>query len=411
MFLKRIFQRYACASVAFAATAFLFANCINYDDATQPARLEVQLVRPTEFINGGPISGQPVTLTGGERPLTVLSNADGRAVFEGLVPDIYTLSASWTVNQTDYTAYTGDPNVAQSYTVSGSLTHQKVEGNTAVSLPTHVSANRDIVIGKVYHSGSKDKNNRAYQAGKYVELYNQSDSTVDVAGLYLALLESGSTQAWTLDRLHEQYADSVVVAKQVFRIPTSTPVKVQPGGTVLLVNSAVNHSLASTYENDLTQADFEAKDRKAGAQNNPSTPALELVYTSLPGISQMNLVQGGPCGVVIFRTSEDVSKWTKVYQYGKTSGMQWMLLPVRYILDGVDLLKNKPTGADVSTKRLYPNIDAGYTHSESLSGGTGEVICRKVARTVNGRPLLQDTNNSRNDFKTGNTFKIRRYDL
>ena len=61
---------------------------------------------------------------------------------------------------------------------------------------------------------SKDKNNKRYVAGQYIELYNQSNDSVDVAGLYIGLLETDVPQAYTLDNLKTNYADSVVLVSR-----------------------------------------------------------------------------------------------------------------------------------------------------------------------------------------------------
>ena len=106
-----------------------------------------------------------------------------------------------------------------------------------------------------------------------------------------------------------------------------------PGGTVLLVNSAIDHTPNDSLENNLLDADFEAKDVSGRTQNNPETPALELIYTMYPSVSYMNLVQSGPCGVVIFRTDDDIATWPLTYPYGKTAGNQWVLCPKRHIID------------------------------------------------------------------------------
>ena len=126
----------------------------------------------------------------------------------------------------------------------------------------------------------------------------------------------------------------------------------------------------------------------------------------------MNLVQGGPGGIIIFRTKEDIMTWQKTYAYGKTTGSQlYLLVPKRVVLDGVDYMKNKPTGIDLSAKRLYSDIDAGYTHINAYSGYTGEVVYRRTAKvTPSGQKILTDTNNSSNDFKVSTTIKPREYD-
>ncbi|MBQ8711967.1 MAG: DUF4876 domain-containing protein [Prevotella sp.] len=390
----------------------LTASCIDYDDATKEITARIQLAMPAEFINGNDLQGHDIVLMQGSNRLVGTTDADGIATFTGLIPDIYDISCSWEITGDRYQELTGDQQVVSGCTVSGSLNSHLIREEQTIQLSTNLSINRDIIIGKIYFAGSKDNNNRNYLAGKYIELYNQSDNAVDVSGLYIGLVEAESTQAYTLQNLHEQYADSVVLTKQVFRIPTGQPFIVQPGGTVLIVNSATDHTENDDMENDLSGADFEAKDLQGRTQNNPNVPAMELVYTANNMLSYMNLVQNGLCSVIIFRTDEDVTAWPKTYAYSKTSGTMWLLIPTRTIVDAVEVLPNKATGIDVSTKRLYPFLDAGYTNIEARSGYTGEVVYRRTSdkRGADGHLILVDTNNSSNDFHVSTTIKPRQYD-
>ena len=78
----------------------------------------------------------------------------------------------------------------------------------------------------------------------------------------------------------------------------------------------------------------------------------------------------------------------------------------------MECLPNKATGIDVSTKRLYPTLDAGYANIEAKSGWTGEVVYRRTSdkTSADGHPILADTNNSCNDFHVSTTIKPRAYD-
>ena len=248
-------------------------------------------------------------------------------------------------------------------------------------------------------------------AGKYIELYNQSDEPVDVSGLYIGIVESESTPAYTLKNLHDAFADSVILLKQIYRIPTNVHKLVEPGGTVIICNSAIDHSVNNALDHNLLDADFEVKDVAGRYQNNPATPALEMIYQMYNGTSIINILQGGSVGVVIFRTGENVGAWQKVYKYGKSSGMQWVLCPRRLIIDGMEALKNKTSGIDVSTKRLYDNINAGYTYINATAGWSGETVYRKILkRSGKGHRILVDTNNSSNDFKVSTKIQPREYD-
>jgi len=391
---------------------FILQSCVDYDDATKEISARIQLAMPTEFVNGKDLAGHEIMMQRDGKSVVAVTDDQGIATFTDLIPDVYDIFCSWEVDANEYHQLTGDAQVVSGCTVSGSLNNHLIRDNQTIQLTTNLSINRDIIIGKIYYAGSKDNNNRNYMPGKYLELYNQSDREVDVSGLYIGLVEAESTQAYTLDNLHEAFADSVVLLKQVFRIPADNPFMVKPGGTVLIVNSATDHTDNNDMENDLADADFEAKDNSGRTQNNPNTPALELVYTMYPSISNMNLVQSGPCSVVIFRTDDDVAALPLTYPYGKTTGNQWLLLPCRHVIDAVEVLANRATGIDVKTKRLYQSLDAGYTNIEAKSGYTGEVVYRRTSdkRGADGHLILVDTNNSSSDFHVSTTIKPRQYD-
>lgn len=391
---------------------YTLTSCVDYTDATSETSARVQLLLPEEFTGTATLAGHEVILQQGTTRLSATTDADGVATFNDIIPDVYDLSCSWELTEAEYHQATGSNQAVSGCTVTGSKNSLLIKEQQLISLSTQMSINRDIIISKIYYAGSKDNNNRAYDAGKYIEIYNQSDKEIDVSGLCIGLVEAESKQAFTLENLHASYEDSVVLLKQIFRIPANANYKVAAGGAVLIVNSAIDHTANNSNENDLSDADFEAKDLSSRpVQNNPATPAMELVYTMYPSISIMNLVQSGPCGVVLFHTDEDLSALPTTYAYGKTSGNQWKLLPKRMILDAVEVLPNKTTGIDVKTKRLYDDLDAGYTYINAASGRNGEVVYRKTSKkTADGRIILSDTNNSSNDFKVSSTIKPREYD-
>lgn len=390
---------------------FALTSCVDYDDVTSTTSVSIQLLQPEDCVTPADLSGHEVTLIQGERSISATTNVNGVATFTNLIPDVYDISCSWELSETDYHQLTGSTQAVSGCTVAGSLSSRLIKEEQTIPLSTQLSINQDIIIGKIYYAGSKDNNNKPYDAGKYIELYNQSNKAIDVSGYYIGLVEAESPQAYTLKNLDSVYQDSVVLLKQIFRIPVNADFKVKAGETVLIVNSATDHTANDTLESDLSGADFEAKDVNGKLQNNPATPALDLIYTMYPSVSIMNLVQSGPCGIVIFRTDEDITSLPTTYPFGKTSGNQWKLLPKRMILDAVEVLSNRVTGVDVKTKRLYDDLDAGYININAISGRSGEVVYRKTSKHTNdGRIILMDTNNSSNDFKVSSTIKPREYD-
>ena len=391
--------------------AFTLTGCCNFDDATHEVSVIVQLQQPEDCVSDVSLEGKTVSIINGGQVTSVVTDASGKALFHNIIPDMYDISTSWSISADEYHSATNNQDAVSGAMIAGSVNSCLISGEGTIQLKTNLSVNRDIVIGKVYYAGSRDKNNRNYLAGKYIELYNQSDETIDVSGMYIGLTEAESSIAYTLDNIHTAFADSVVLLKQIYRIPAGSPYMVAPGGTVVICNSAIDHTTNDDYENDLTDADFEVKDVTGKYQNNPSTPAMEMIYQIYNGTSIMNLVQSGPMGVVIFRTDDDVASWQKVYPYGKTAGNQWVLCPVRHILDGMEALRNSSSGIDVKTKRLNDKIDAGYTYINATSGWNGETVYRKtMKRAADGHKILVDTNNSSNDFNVSQSIKPREYD-
>lgn len=400
----------------------MLTACVDYEDATQPLQTtSVRLIKPELFTDNSALANRTITLKAGTSTLTATTNAEGVAVLSNLTPDVYDLSTSWSITSSEYSALTGGKGQALSsahnLTMSATLTGLEIFDNQTVDMPMMVSEDQDIIISKIYYATSKDVNNKNYEAGRYIELFNQSDDSVDVAGLYIGLVEAEGIQAYTLDNLHEQYADSVVLLKQIFRIPKDTVCKVAPGGTLLIVNSAIDHTKNDApMEHDLTGADFEAKDTSVKpVTNNPDVPAIELVYSFYDTVSNLNMPVNGLCSIVIFYTDDDVKTWPRTYKYPNTatSGTQWVLMPKRYVLDGVECLPNKnETGPDMSRKRLYAEIDASCIHIKAVTGRTGEVVYRKTSdrKSAGGHKLLVDTNNSANDFQVSTTIQPRQYD-
>ena len=386
-------------------------SCVDFNDSTKPVSTTVQLVRPEGFLSSADLAGFTVTIQSGEDVFKGITDASGQVVFQDLAPGVNDVSMSSHLDAEQYKRYTGkDVDPREEYVVTGTLNQQAMATNTSLQLPMTLLRKVSLIISKIYSSTSKIDGG-SYRIGTYIELYNNSDEAVDAAGLYIGLLESESTIAYQQYPADKAVTPDSIYLKQLFRIPANSPVMVAPGSSLLIVNSATDHSSQNQFERDLRGADFEAKDETGKVPNNPNVPALELVYTTFKSISNMNLLAGGPCSVVNFRTAEDVAKWPTVYAYGKTKGNMFLRMHIRHVLDGVDFIKYKAqTGPDINAKRLPVSLDAGYANVNTASGAIGERLFRQtLAVTAEGRKILMDTNNSLNDFICNDNINPREY--
>ena len=393
-------------SLAFISALGL-SSCLSSDDQTQPITIYVNVENPSGL--SGLTGGQTVSLISSTGYNYIAqTDADGTATFTNVIPDIYNVSASWSITSDQYMEATGETVQHGTYVLSGALANQVlIDDATRLTLSTNCSRKQSVLISKVYYAGCKDNNNKNYLAGRFVELYNNSDEAVDVAGMYLCLMESGSTPAYIISTQSDY-----IYIKQVFQFPDEGHHILQPGEHIIVTNSAVNHTENATADYDESNADFECKSNANNAPaNNPATPAMKLIWTAFATIPNMNLVQGGPCGIALIETDEDPAQWEPVYADGKSSGVQQLKAPAKYVVDGVDILKYRSDGTvDVSTKRFYDYIDAGYTNINAVNGYNGEVVYRVVESwTDDGRALLKDTNYSLDDWACTTGINIGEY--
>lgn len=401
--------------MALAAALLTLASCVDYDDVTKAVDLEVQIAMPAEFTSND-YEGHTVTLTQGNglATMTATTDANGVATFTGIVPDQYTVSTSWELTADQYTQFTGDNQVTDGAVVSGTLANTLVgtDPQSKLQLSTQLSINRSLVIGKVYYAGTKNNSNRNYTADQYIEIYNQSDDSINVAGLCIGLVETDS-KGWSVEYLNAEHPDSTAL-KQIFRLP-DTDKWVAPGGSIVIANSAIDHTSVSSTSPNLVNADYDVNDTRTrnAYTNNPAVPDMDVLYTFSASLNYMNLISGGPNSIVIFRaTKADVDSWPLTYAYGRTKGSEYKLMPNSIVIDAVEILKYKNDGTvDIDTKRLVDKLDAGYTNVSAVNGYNGETVVRKLSTRTgkDGHAILSDTNNSTSDFEARTGAAPRQY--
>ena len=153
---------------------FTLLSCMDFDDATQPVSVKVQVQMP-DALKGADVSGRTVTLNLGGQSITAQTDANGVAAFQNIVPDVYDISTSWKMTAEEYASLTGEAVTNGKYTVAGSLNTQMLAAEKTLTLTTNVTKDQSMLISKVYYAGSKDNNTKNYLAGKYIELYNNSE--------------------------------------------------------------------------------------------------------------------------------------------------------------------------------------------------------------------------------------------
>ena len=270
-----------------------------------------------------------------------------------------------------------------------------------------------LVIGKVFYAGSTRLNGatpKNYLCHLYIELYNNSAETIDVAGTYVAMANSdAAANAWAATDMVDD-KEGMAVFKQVFQIPAGSPVLMEPGKSLVITNCAIDHSEIAEGKVDLSNAEFELKSANNAFNFHTETvPAMTIAYSANASQDYINFVNPGPDGIALFKADTDIANCAKTYPKGKETGNQYLVIPMANSIDAVDIVKQKTPSAD--DKRFTDAYDAGFTCTADPNVFNCQAVARKVVSNDGSRKVLQDTNNSSEDFESLWNVQPRVYDV
>lgn len=270
-------------------------------------------------------------------------------------------------------------------------------------------AYRGFVLGEIFCAGTANRQGNYYYADKYFVIYNNTDHVLYADSLVIAESDFLTTmkQEYTPDIMPTDMAVSAM-----YMIPGSGhDVPVQPGGKLLVVDNAVNHTVANPNSWDMTKADYEWYDESTNPQftdiDNPNVPNLERIYSST--LTLWSPHSQGFKSYALARMHADRKTFLTDYMYDYTyhlvgqtgeadmTGSAYRL-PNSWILDAV----NMSVPALFQWIVTSPTLDKGYTYCADFGWDDsryGKSVRRKVKAMDGTRAILQDTNNSTDDFE------------
>ena len=285
--------------------------------------------------------------------------------------------------------------------------------------PSGGSTSGDLVISKVFYNNMVNDAAKSFILANYIELYNNSDKELDITGIYIGLADNTAATSsttypnpWTAANMQTAHKDSIAL-KQIFQIPTDKTYTLEPGKSLVVCNSALNHTTVASKAPDLSEADFEVKSQLSTYKDNhnDAVPELIQVFSYNDNSTYIQWQSPGPFCVVLLAADTNLDKCPTGYSGGKTDGQLFKFVPAFKTIDAVDIVEHSAkTNPDASQKRLPDSYDAGYVATNYAGGNGGEAVVRKTAFvTSNQRIVLWDTNNSSNDFEVTTDLSIRSY--
>ncbi len=287
----------------------------------------------------------------------------------------------------------------------------------ASASPVHAES-RDFVFAELSTAGTQTPQGKNYIGDTYFVLYNNTADTLYADGV--VLLESKLKNSQKFEALTPDFIPDYFGADAIYRIPGGgQDYPVAPGGTVLIADNAQDHRTANSNSYDLRMADFEWYDQSTSATvtdiDNPDVPNMVKVYCYTMTIWTPN--RQGNTSFALARFPEGLTDsafltdYRQAYTYRliTSAGTFDMsnacyLVPNEWIVDCVNTCPRTAYQWLVVSSAL----DAGRSYVGETGADPnrfGKCVRRRFLEEngaqvllPNGRPQLQDWNNSSLDL-------------
>ncbi|WP_290541264.1 DUF4876 domain-containing protein [Alistipes sp.] len=435
--------------IGILCSVVFFASCEKSDsEQARTFGVKVQLRYP----EGSPIGvteGVEVKLANTMGSIyTDLTDAEGVAIFD--VPaGIYEASASETRALDGY-----------SYIFNGIQSGITITdgwiGGGVVDLALTESKSGQLVIKELYVGGcpKDDDPSKTFAMDKYVILYNNSSSRLDLSNFCLGMVNPYNANSQTNDYVNGKlsYADLgyIPAGQAIWYLPKHMVIEPY-SDVVVAMNGAIDHTKTYSQAVDLSSADYACYDIDVFSHTSYyPTPSEKIptdcwfkAYKYGQGTGWA-LSQVSPAFFVFSTKGQSPVEFASGTDYHYTAGKEGNIVyacakvPTDWILDGIEVFNTKYEG--LNKKRLTPAVDAGYIMTsqgksyslyrnvnkeatEALPENKGKLVYGYAMGVENStdpsgidaeasirngaRIIYMDTNNSTNDFHQRSRASIR----
>ncbi|MCH7400389.1 DUF4876 domain-containing protein [Belliella kenyensis] len=426
--MKQFFSKFSFFGLILIAIA-----CGERDDTprVEPTNVTIQTTYSDDFDNK-PASSVTVSIrnTTSQQVFEGVTGADGTLLLESVPSGLYDITGTITMSSEAFFSFAGYLPDGDEVVFNANMTAVQINPNASSFVLELVSGRLgSLVIKQVYFAGS-DRVDGAQFRDQFIEIFNNSTEVQYMDGLYImgiAGRNSNTPADFTLPNGQWDWSKSVgmsatgdpnndyVYPKWLFQFPGSgQQYPVQPGKSVVLASTALNHKAPFTGNNgttisvnnpdltvDLSGADFEVylgndvPQPLASDLDNPNVPnMLNILWMG----TDLILDNNGREAIVLIQSDVDIRTFPRYPTPNTTTiGNNTVLrhqVPKSLVIDGVE---GQPSPTNQVPKMLPNDIDAGFFY---VPGGawSSEAGIRLTANSFGDRKVLKDSNNSENDF-------------
>lgn len=357
---------------------------------------------------GGVLSGATVVVrrVSAVDSLVAQSDAAGTVQFSNVLAGTYTVSVLRLISDTERAQL--DPSDADvtAFGGGGQVSAQASGGGTptvAVNVATVAGRRGSLVISELWAHTPSLPAGGYYYTGDYLELYNNSDTTVyldgKVVGIGISWLRDYVGSPRTCADMEQWRIDPLGIWSAFFyRFPgTGQTYPLLPGEAVVVATDAIDHRQYLSTLRDLSGADFEFVG--PSDVDNPGVPNMiniglrEWAATTVGHGLYFNGIDR-----IVF-VSDSLDPTTLLHDNLPVNNPDHVRIPGSKLLDVFTSIMIPAIEATLTTpcpEHVNALFDRGY--AELLESEATDAIRRSMLSQLGGKALLQRTRTSARDF-------------
>jgi len=344
--------------------------------------------------------------------LIISKELKGSNTLQVAVPSgTYNVSVEGTISYSDDTGTTDTKiaGVQAGMVVSGSQISKTID----LALK---AGSGDLIIEEIFFTGTKTPEGEMYFGDQYFKITNNTDEVLYADGLLVI-------QSSFMTNEKYDYTPNIMAttfsAGAIIKIPgTGTTYPVQPGASIIIAEDAINHKEFNLLSIDLSKADFQIF-KGEGDIDNPKVQrminvgykedkenedeSLKMVINNRGyyAYALARMPKGMTDEELMIRNSYTYTYDRVFFGYVFPTEDSGIKIPNEWIADAVNLGVKESFQWVVTS----PSIDMGWTSVTAFDGDQnryGKAVRRKiVGKSMGGKNIFKDTNNSTVDFDHG----------
>ena len=279
----------------------------------------------------------------------------------------------------------------------------------SVVLPAFESlVNDDFIIEEIFFTGTLQTSGNQYYGDDYIKIYNNTDHVLYADGLSIVESKFLTTAKYDYD---PDIMNEAMTVQAIYTIPgNGTEHPVEPGQSLIIADTGIDHKVANPNSFDLSAADWEWYDISISASHmdidSPTVPNLDKWYCYTQSFFVLH--NRGFKAWALARIPVDKEEYLTHYNYQysyvimNASGTFPMTqsaykIPNTWIVDAV----NCGVESEYVWNVTAPSLDRGWSYCGTIDHDKTRYfhsVRRKMLYLKDGHPHFKDTNNSTDDF-------------